>query len=35
MQVTLNALPASLAEFRNLSLTTPDEVLRVTQLDLG
>ena len=23
MQVTLNALPASLAEFRNLSLNTP------------
>lgn len=27
MQVTLNALPASLAEFRNLSLNTPDEVV--------
>lgn len=27
MQVTLNALPASLAEFRNLSLKTPDEVV--------
>ena len=27
MQVTLNALPASLAEFRNLSLRTPEEVV--------
>ena len=27
MQVTLNMLPASLAEFRNLSLNTPDEVV--------
>ena len=27
MQVTLIALPASLAEFRNLSLNTPDEVV--------
>ena len=27
MQVTLSALPASLAEFRNLSLNTPDEVV--------
>ena len=27
MQVTLNALPASLAEFRNLSLKTPEEVV--------
>lgn len=27
MQVTLNAMPASLAEFRNLSLRTPEEVV--------
>ena len=27
MQVTLNALPASLAEFRSLPLNTPDEVV--------
>lgn len=27
MQVTLNALPASLAEFQNLSRNTPEEVV--------
>ena len=27
MQVTLNALHSTLAEFRNLSLNTPDEVV--------